>query len=193
MKTKTVLKTILIATITTVVATGCKKDKSDYLTPYEAQSNQNKKEVANIRGQICAYPYWTATEILSDKAVDIYKKGATRDIFSQRPDHQANYYIEVKYSTDETWNLMDYKMHFGSKRLHDQPETEESQFGFYRDTDNKILIDWVRPYEAPKYTFGISTYNVESIQGNRLKLYRYDITLQTIVRVTFIGSNTKPF
>lgn len=194
MKTKTILKTLLVGYITTIIATGCKKDKSDYLTPYEVQSNQNKKEATDIRGKICAYPYWTATEILADKAVDIYKKGATRDIFSQRPDHQADYFIEVKYSTDDVWNTMNYKLHFGSKKLPAKSYNEEGQFGFTRDNNNnKLLIDWIRPYEEPKYTFSNDSYYLESLQGNVLKLYSYDITLKTTVHLTFIGSNIKPF
>lgn len=191
MKTKTLLRTILATAITTTIATGCKKENTD-ITPREVQNTQYKNEVGEKRSQITSYRYWTATEILSDKAVDLYKKGATRDIFSQRPEHQADYFIEVTYN--ETWSDMNYKLHFGSKKLPGQLYNEEGTFGFSRNPDNnKMQIDWIRPYEAPKYTFGISTYYLESIQGNQLKFYRYDNTLQTTVHVTFIGSNVKPF
>ena len=193
MKTKTLLRTFLIATITTIVATSCKKDNTD-ITPREAQSTQNKKEVEDKRTQVSAYRYWTATEILSDKAVDLYQKGATRDIFSQRPEHQSDYFIEVTYTNNQFWNMVDYKLHFGNKKLPGKLYNEEGQFGFYKDQDNtKTQIDWIKPYEEPKSTFSISTYNLESIQGNQLKLSRYDNTIQTTVHVTFIGSNTKPF
>lgn len=188
MRAKTILQTLLVGVIT---ATSCKKDNTD-LAAREVQSTQNKKEVGEKRTQVCSYRYWTATEILSDKAVDLYKKGTTRDIFSQRPDHQADYFIEIAYN--EVWSDMTYKLHFGSKKLPSQSETEDGTLGFSRNPDNnKLQVDWIRPYEAPKYTFGISTYNLESLQGNQLKLSRYDNTLQTTVHVTFAGSNVKPF
>ncbi len=190
MKTKTLLQTLLIGIIT---ATGCKKDKNDPLA--KPQTQDLKKETTEIRNRITSYRYWTTTEIVTDKAVNIYGKGATRNVFSQRPAHQADYFIEITPNKDETSNRMDYKIHFGSKKL---PGPQWNEEGHLRCTtnpenNNMLFIDWIQPYVDPKYTFEIDSYYVESIKENVLKLYSNDSELGTTVHLTFIGSNTKPF
>ena len=193
MKTKTVLKTILIGAIATIISTGCKKDKSDPLTTPETQNIT--KDLTALKNSITTYRYWITTEIITDKAIDLYGKGATKNLFSQRPDHQTDYFIEVSSNEDKTETLMDYKLHFGSKKLPKKSWHEEGQFrcATNPENNNKLFIDWIQPYIDPKYTFEIDSYYIESLKDNVLKLYSYDSEIETTVHLTFIGSNTKPF
>ena len=151
--------------------------------------------------KICAYPYWIATDIVADAPVDLYGKGATRDVFSQRPEHQGDYYIEVKQAIEggipegyPTYPVIKCKLHFGNKKRPDQKELKQDTFYFNNTTDGRIQLYWIRPYEKPLHTYDTSNYFVESVQDNELKLYDYDYyLLKTTVHVTFKGSNTKPF
>lgn len=204
---------VAIAVIaTTFSMTACKKGADSELTPHEIEDKKSKAFNEDLINRVCAYPYWTPTAITADTPVDIYKKGATTDIFSQRPKHQVDYYISVKRITDRYNNpKVESRLHFGPETLQNikdkmakehfmTPEEideelqwrHEASFFLSKGAKKQRQVSWVQPFTEPKYTHSSQTYEITSFQSNELKLYAYDHELKTTIRVTFTGSKTIP-
>jgi hypothetical protein len=198
-----------LAVILMISSSSCKKSsKEDIKLNQEELNNKNKLERLELLNRICAYPYWTTTTVTADNPVDIYKKGATTDIFSQRPKHQSDYYIEVKLDPP---HVVDYVLHFNAKTIQgikkdlagdgwttreidEEFETRKDRY-FQLGIDESLnrTLEWIRPFSLyKKRAYGNQYYRIESIQENILKLYYFDKELSTTIRVTFTGSKTIP-
>jgi len=191
--------------------TACKKDATSPKNPMQVESEKNNAYRDDMFSRICAYPYWKATAITADSPVDIYKKGATTDIFSQRPEHQTDYYISAKPSTGY-WNNPEVNstLHFSPKTIQmkrdeiakdgytadeiDEKIRQWKDVGFYlnKGRNDQRQIKWVKPFEEPPYTHSTELYDITSFQNNELKLFYFDRELNTTIRVTFTGSKTIP-
>lgn len=210
---------VAAATIALASITACKKDANSQKSPMQVENEKNDAYREDMFNRICAYPYWKATAIIADSPVDIYKKGSTTDILSQRPEHQTDYYISAKKVTKtfdypgvgkRSSNEVESKLHFGPKTLQMKRDEiakrgykgdeidekikqwNETPFSLTRGLDHQRKIKWVKPFEEPKYTHSSAMYDITSFQNNELKLFYFDIELNTTVRVTFTGSKTIP-
>ena len=159
--------------------TACKKDPNSNKNPTRIENEKNKAYREDMFNRISAYPYWKATAITADSPVDIYKKGATTDIFSQRPEHQTDYYISAKKVTEtldypgvgpRSQNEIETRLHFGPKtiqKLRDEysrdgykpaeideriNRRQESTFSLSKGSNGERQIQWVQPYHYRKYT-----------------------------------------
>ena len=169
-----------VAVILMVSSSSCKKSsKEDIKLKQEELNNKHQLERLELLNRICAYPYWTATTVTADNPVDIYKKGATTDIFSQRPEHQTDYYISAKKVTEtfdypgvgpRSQNEIETRLHFGPKtiqKLRDEysrdgykpaeideriNRRQESTFSLSKGSNGERQIQWVQPYHYRKYT-----------------------------------------
>lgn len=210
MNIKKLTPLVAAATIALASITACKKDANSQKSPMQVENEKNDAYREDMFNRICAYPYWKATAIIADSPVDIYKKGATTDIFSQRPEHQTDYFIsvkrEIRYNVPETGSWL----HFGpktiqmkrdeiAKRGYKGGEIDEKikqwkdvSISLTRGLDHKRKIQWVKPFEEPPYTHSTVMYDITSFQNNELKLFYFDRELNTTVRVTFTGSKTIP-
>lgn len=218
MKIKKLTPLVAAATIALASITACKKDAASQKTSMQIENEKNDAYREDMFNRICAYPYWKATAITADSPVDIYKKGATTDIFSQRPEHQTDYYISAKKVTKtvdypgvgkRSFNEVESKLHFSPKMLKMKRDEiakrgykgdeidekikhwNETSFSLTR-VDHQRKIQWVKPFEEPKYTHSSEMYDITSFQNNELKLFYFDRELNTTVRVTFTGSKTIP-
>lgn len=212
MTLKKLTQLVAVAAIaTTFSMTACKKGTDSDLTPQALEEKETNAYNEDMISRVCAYPYWKATAITADSPVDIYKKGATTDIFSQRPKHQVDYYISVKRVTDRNNNpKVESQLHFGpetlqgikdemTKELMTPDEIEEelkwrhkASFSLSKGAKDQRQIQWVQPFTELEYTHSSKTYELTSFKNNELKLHAYDHKLKTTIRVTFTGSKTIP-
>ena len=141
---------VAVATIALASITACKKGGgAAESSPSREKNKQEKAFEEDINKRISTYRYWKPTAITADSPVDIYKKGATTDIFSQRPEHQADYHIEVEYITKELphyvngkkyvedyYSIVNSLLHFGPKTI--QMKRDEIANDGYVYTPEKI-------------------------------------------------------
>ncbi len=210
MNIKKLTPLVTIAAITLTLIAACKKDKEANKTPMQIEREKNDAYREDIFKRVSAYPYWIPTAITAETPVDIYKKGATTDVFSQRPEHQTDYYISVKRVTKYDNPELDSRLHFGHKTIQTKkekmkndgykPDRIEEQidlmtkayFSLSKGRNDVQQIQWVKPFAEPEGTHGHATYQMTTFQNNELKLHYYDHSLKTTIHVTFTGSKTIP-
>lgn len=211
MNIKKLTPLVAIAAITLASITACKKDPNSSKSPIRIRDEKERAARTDMFNRISAYPYWKATAITTDTPVDIYKKGPTTDIFSQRPEHQTDYFISVRQEIRNNVTERGSWLHFGPKTIEmkknnllkngyteDQinriiRDWKDVSISFSNGMNNQLEIEWVQPFFAdPKYTHSMVMYKMSSFQNNELKLYYFDTALKTTVRVTFTGSKTIP-
>lgn len=190
MSIKKLTPLVAMAAIATIFSfTACKKSNTS--SDKEGNEIMRRQSVSkDIQKQICAFDGgWKVESILADKPVDVFKKGATKDIYSQRPACQSDDHFDITYQEKGypkavvSFNALKY---IDEKYPDYNTDTELVEFEVDHNPDNSTTIRAPKMFGDESYMKNV-TYKMESLKNNKLHLSYEDKALETTIRVVLIG------